>query len=174
MKLSPLQIKSLIAEARKAFAYLGAQARARGEEWDDSKEAFDRWRHREVFAACGRHGLSQATNDDFNLIKARFLTLRGEDGKSMEQLLKAGTDKQRQIRHSINSVLASGGLPDEYGHSIALDKWGVPMDDLNEKQLLQLVMTLRSRVRARSKKSAAPSNPCPSVSIRGSESNSPF
>lgn len=169
-KLSPLQIKALITEARKAFAYVGVKAVSAGLAWDDSNKAFDQWRRQVVMSTCGAPGLTHATNDDFRTIRSAFYSFQGRDDLALKDLLAADSEKERQLRHSIQSVLSSGGLPDEYGHSIALDKWGVPMDDLDQHQLLQLLMTLRARLKARAKKAARVS-PCPSVPVH---SENPF
>lgn len=162
-RLSPLQIKALIAEARKAFAHVGAQARARGEAWDDSKESFDQFRHRQVFEACGQPGLSKAANDHFNLIKARFLTLQAEDGRALEAILRAGSERPRQLTVLIERELARAGLPETYANSIAQDRFGIAhLEDLAESQLEQLLFTVRNRLAARRRK-AAEWNPCPSL-----------
>lgn len=159
--MSPKQTQSLILEGKESFAYIAAQARARGEEFDDSPAAFDAWRHAQVLAACGKTGLRDATNSDFNLILAAFQTARGADDKALNSLLKAGTEKVRQLRAVIWKTLERAGLPAEYAHAIALDRFGLTVDDLTEQQAKQLLSTVANRVRSRARRAASNPNPEP-------------
>jgi hypothetical protein len=168
--LSKKEIWPLIAEGRKSFAYIAAQARARGDAFDDSPAAFDAWRHEQVMAACRKPGLRDATHADFNLILAAFQTARGDDDKALNSLLKAGTEKVRQLRTVLWRKLESAGLPPEYAQSIALDKWGVPVADLTEPQTKQLLFTITNRVNARHRKAESPA-PAPVSTLHASTVN---
>jgi len=159
-KLSRKQIQVLVQACRKAFLHAATQARARGVWFDDSPAAFDAYRHALVMAACGKPGLTHASNDDFNLILAECQTAIGADDKALNSLLNAGTEKVRQLRAVLWGKLESAGLPAEYGQSIAIDRWGSTVEDLTEPQLKQILFTVVNRIRAKAKRHATP-NPEP-------------
>ena len=146
--LSTLQKSKLAQLARRAWQHAGRNAAG-------PLPDCDTWRRAEVFAACGRHGLTEATNADFNLIAARFHSVLGEDGIAFEELLRAGTEQRRQLEHVLLQVLHSAQLDQRYAETIARARWDKNVSDLSDREFEQLVMTIKSRARARQRRTEA-------------------
>lgn len=140
--LNAAQKAKLAQLARRAWQHVGRTAA-------ESRPDFDAWRRAEVFAACGKHGLTQATNADFNLIAARFHSLLGEDGVALNELLRAGTEQRRQMEAVLLRELGSAGLNQRYAESIARARFGANVSDLNDAQFRQLLITVKNRARAK-------------------------
>ena len=143
--LSSLQKSRLAQLARRAWQHLGRTA---AEPLPD----FDTWRRSEVYAACGKYGLSEATNDDFNLISARFLQHLGEDGQAFEMLMRATSEKRRQMEHVLLEVLSGAQLDQRYAESIARARWGKSVGELNDHEFGQLLVTVKNRARSKRRK----------------------
>lgn len=146
--LSLLQKSKLAQLARRAWLHLGKTA---AEPLPD----FDTWRRSEVFAACGRHGLTDATNGDFNLIAARLLQHLGEDGQAFEMLLRATSEQRRQMEVVLLGELQSAQLDQRYAEAIARGRWDKPVSDLDDREFRQLLITVKNRVRSKRKKMEA-------------------
>lgn len=143
--LSSLQKSKLAQLARRAWQHLGRTA---AEPLPD----FDAWRRAEVYTACGKYGLSEATNDDFNLIAARFLQHLGEDGEAFEMLLRATSEKRRQMEHVLLEVLSGAQLDQRYAESIARARWDKSVGELNDHEFEQLLVTVKNRAQSKRRK----------------------
>lgn len=153
--LSNLQKSRLAQLAARAFRRQCAIARGRGEEPDSSWRAHDVWRHQQVAAACGKMGLRCCGQDDFNLVEAHFLHLLGEDGRALQSLVA----HQAQPRSTAEAVLwrelqkaGDVGITRDYLAAICKRQFGCSLLDASERQLWNLVYTVRNRASARRKK----------------------
>lgn len=146
--LSQLQKAKLAQLARRAWQHLGKTAAV-------PLPDFDAWRRDQVFAACGKHGLTEATNADFNLIAAHLHSLLGEDGVALNELLRAGTEQRRQMEVVLLRELAGAGLDQRYAETIARARFGANVSNLNDAQLQQLLITVKARAKSKRKEMEA-------------------
>jgi len=66
--------------SNKQKASLAQLARRAWQVGSDPLPDLDTWRREQVFAACGKQGLSKCTQREFNLVAAHFHSLLGEEG----------------------------------------------------------------------------------------------
>ena len=143
--LSNKQKASLAQLARRAWQHVGSAAA-------DPLPDLDTWRRSEVFAACGKHGLSECTQREFNLVAAHFHSILGEDGIAMNELLRAGTERRRQMEMVLLRELESAHLPLSYAESISRSRFGVTVTETSDVQFQQLLITVKARARAKRRK----------------------
>ncbi len=146
--LTNLQKGNLAQLARRAYKYAGSRAA-------ETLPEFDQWRRAEVFAACGKHGLTDAGNSDFNHIAAHFHSILGEDGVALNELLRAGTERRRQMEVVLLRELDSAGFSQCYAEQISRARFGLAVADVSDAQFQMLLMTVKSRARAKRKQREA-------------------
>ena len=146
--LSARQKAVLCQIARRAFDKLTASNKIVG-------ISLDTFRHDEVERAVGRPGLRACGNDHYLPLCSHFESLTGEDGRALNHLLDAGTDKKRQIEHLIVAALAGANLPITYAEKIAQDKFKRGVMDCDERQLRFVLVTVKARVSSRSRSAVA-------------------
>lgn len=143
-KLSALQKSRLAMLARQAFDHLVNKGQLSGIAADD-------WRRDEVERVTGCPGLREAPASEFENLSAHFNDLAGRADVALNQLLRGQSNKSRQLQYVIRQKLAQANLPVEYAQSIALDKFRAPVDELDDRQLKQLLVTIAARASSRRK-----------------------
>ena len=169
------QKAALATLARTAFAEQTAQGKTGG-------VTSDQFRKIVVHNATeGRAtGLTSADRDDYLAIRRELLTLAGRDVDAFETALKESTHRRDQILFCVKRGAASvilGKLSDgwqeritddvsarmeAYISKIVTDRFDTGenwRDDLTEKQLIELSITLANRAAAKRKKAAAKAAP---------------
>ena len=123
--------------------------------------ACDDWRHEQVFIACGKAGLREATNKHYRAILAHFQRLCGQEQKAQSTWAKTGrvqgsteahdTHENREVARAIlrDLIASSQGLIGEgYVDAISRSKFAAKTPpDLAAAQLQELVITVRERLR---------------------------
>lgn len=168
--LSNTQKRYLSQLSDRAYNRLAALARGRGEEFPPSpggegwgeggpvsesklRAAF---RHDEVAKACGKLGLRCCSQDDYNAVKAHFLTLLGEDGRAFKEHVRAQSNGRRIVEHKIVQALAALGQRMPYAESICRRMYhGTGLADATDKQLWKLFYALQYQIN-RNAKAPAP------------------
>ena len=137
--------------------------------WGIQREAglagddFDVWRHEQVSIACGRAGLRDANQTHYRSILAHFQKLAGQEAKARETWAKTGrvkgspevhdTHENREVARAIIRDLIAGSdgvIGDAYVAAISRNKFaGRELLALTASELQQMVITLRSRLRAK-------------------------
>jgi hypothetical protein len=148
--LSKKQRVTLIQLAREL--YEKEWAREDGEGTRADAPDFDNFRHGEVYAAVGKSGLRACGQDDFLKVKAHLLHRLGRDGAALEALLRAGEEGRRRAWWLLNRAIgeaAGAGITRGYVEAISRAEYGRGIEDCSEKQLWQLMYTVRSRASAR-------------------------
>jgi len=115
---------------------------------------FDDWRHGICMEATGRPGLRVARNDDYRTLLAAFDTVRGEDGRAIKNLLLAQTER-RQLEAVLVDQMGMGGFKPAYAETISQARFKRGVMDLDERQLLGIIMTVKERVRRQKEKREA-------------------
>jgi hypothetical protein len=153
--LSPAQ-KAKLSIAAKAAWEIQREAGLTG----DDAEA---WRHEQVFIACGRAGLREATNKHFRSIEAHFAQLCGNEKQAQEKWSKTGrvqgsaeahdTHENREAARAIlrDLVAASAGaISEAYCETICRGKSaGKGLYQATALELQDVVKTISARVRAK-------------------------
>ena len=142
--LSKLQKARLAQLARAAFDYQSARGELSG-------ITADQYRHDECERATGCAGLRDCNASHYETLAAHFSDLAGHPDVALNHHLRGESNKRRQLLHVITQALAQHHLPIEYAASISLDKFHAPIDDLDERQLRQLLVTIKARVSKRRK-----------------------
>lgn len=147
--LTPLQVRTLAVEARRAFE---AQRKL-----GLAEESFDAWRHGAVQdAAPGRHGLRDLTQADFAPVRAWLRELA--DGQRAGCFRSpAADDNARRARWTLRREMAARsrifGGPDgveSYVADLFRRIHGTTMEEASAKQIWQVCYTLRNRANAKS------------------------
>lgn len=156
-----------LSKAQKAALSIAARAA-----WEIQREAGlagddpEVWRHEQVFIACGRAGLREATNNHFRSIEAHFARLCGNEKKAQDKWQKTGrvkgsteehdTHENREVARAIlrDLVTASNGLISEgYVDSISRSKFADRTQyELTALELQDLVITVRERLRKKTRR----------------------
>src|SRR5690242_7627915 len=103
------------------------------------------WRHEQVAAACGKLGLRCCGQTDYKRVEAHFLALLGEHGRAMRAHVDAETEPRRQAEAVLVRECERFGLRLGYAEAIARRQFGYGLYDCTEKQLWNLVFTVRNR-----------------------------
>jgi hypothetical protein len=153
--LTASQKTKLVIAARAAFEI----QREAGLAGDD----FEAWRHEQVFIACGRAGLREATNAHFRSIEGHFARLAGNEKKAREKWSKTGrvqgsteihdTHENRDLARALLRDLVAGSaglISDDYCEAICRDKSeGRGLFEASARELQNVVITVTSRLRAK-------------------------
>jgi hypothetical protein len=155
--LSNLQKRHLSQMARRALNRAAALARGRGETFAVDEQTY---RREEVIRACGKHGLRCCSQDDYKTIEAHFLDLLGDHGQAFNAQVQAATEKRRQAEAVLVRELAKAGLHISYANAICQRQFRCTIFDATERQLWNLVYTIRNRAAAKRRTSARTAS-CP-------------
>jgi hypothetical protein len=132
--------------ARRALASVRHAAEKRGETFTVTE---DDWRREQVELACGKHGLRCCSQDDYSTVKAHLLARLGRAAEAFEAHVRAATEKRRQAEAVLIRECEKADLRLSYADRICRDKFHCTVLDATEKQLWQMVFTIRNRARAR-------------------------
>lgn len=110
------------------------------------------FRHAEVARASGKAGLRCCSQDDYKRVEAHFLNLLGETGQALNAHLAAETEPVRQAEAVLRRECQRFGLALSYPAAICARQFRCPLAEATEKQLWNLVYTIRNRGNARQKK----------------------
>jgi hypothetical protein len=138
--------------ARRAFNRAAALARGRGEAPPADADA---WRREHVLAATGKLGLRCCGQSDYKLIEAHLLEVLGEHGRAFNAHVAALTNSHRQAEAVLmrEIELCADVIPGAlaYVTAICARQFKCSPLDASEKQLWNLIFTLRTRAAARRK-----------------------
>ena len=158
-KLTNGQKRQLSQENVKAFRFLGAKARGRGEPWpQENKAALDAFRHEQVALACGKPGLRCCSQSDFADVKAHYEDLLGEPGKAMATLVRGADNERRIWEHKLWRVTqeAEGlGWSRHYWTPLFRSKFKTTVLEADAATLRKMFYEINHRLRARRKAQAA-------------------
>jgi len=131
--LSPLQIKTLIALARKAFAHLCDKGAL-----SDSAE-FNAWRHQQCLQTVERGGLRECRNEDFLPLKAHFLRLQVREEEATSCLerheVEPRTWAMRQLQQACTAAADVMPRAMDYAYGFVKNKRHVMMVDADATTL---------------------------------------
>ena len=125
--------------ARRAWEQLAAVS------GQPSAVSFDDWRREQQAAACGKRSLRLATQNDYLLIRARFLDLLGESGEAFEDLVRQQSEGRRLAWNKLETACKERGLALAYPDAICRTEYKCGLEDATEQQLWRLVYTVRNR-----------------------------
>lgn len=163
-------------------ASLGMLAREAWEVWEgredflaanaelSASKCFESWRRYEQGKAVGIQSLRSATQSNYLDLKAHFLTLKGDGGAAVKAKLRAEEEPRILAYHKLQQALQERDLAPEYAEAICRNQFRCAVSDASEKQLWNLVFTIRNR-RKPIQKSAGPKYVQASL---GSLSDNPF
>lgn len=134
-------------EGREAFLETNGELSA--------SACFAAWRHWQQGLACGRQSLRECTGDDYQLLRAHFLTLAGLEASAARAQERHISNPQRIARYKLRQALAAAGLPLEYAAAVCRRQYRCTLDDASERQLWCLVFTVRNRTSAERRASRA-------------------
>lgn len=147
--LTPLQVRTLAAEARRAYETQRRLGLA--------DEDFDAWRHGAVQDAVpGRRGLRDLTQADFAPVRAWLRELAGGQRPGCRRSPSEDDDARRArwtLRRSMESHAGFFGGPDgveAYVADLFRRIHGTTMEEASARQIWQVFYTLRNRASARS------------------------
>lgn len=135
--------------------YLSQLARRAWQSAERETGDADSFRHAEVIRACGKHGLRCCSQDDYKRVEAHFLWLLGEDVKAFHANLRAETEPVRTARAVLERECGRFGFQLSYPAAICRQQFHVELNSASEKQLWNLVYTIRNRGAARRQSQAA-------------------
>lgn len=105
------------------------------------------WRHVEQGAAVGIQSLREMTQAHYGRVLAHFRALAG-DTTGAQGLLARDQDNPRRIaRYKLEQALRERGLGTGYAAQICRTQFRCTLDQASEKQLWNLVFTVRKRRR---------------------------
>lgn len=139
-------------------AFDRAAADADGQSFYDdfpSTRAREQFRHDEVAKACGKIGLRCCSQQDYKRVEAHFLNLLGEPGRAFNAHVRAETEAVRQAEAVLRRECQRFGFDLSYPAAICARQFRVTLADASEKQLWNLVYTVRNRGNARQRKAVA-------------------
>lgn len=114
------------------------------------------FRQAEVARACGKRGLRCCSQDDYKRVEAHFFWLLGEDVKALNAHLRAETEPVRQAEAVLKRECARFGFDLGYPAAICQRQFHVPLSEATDRQLWNLVYTVRNRGNARRKAAVQP------------------
>lgn len=158
-KLTNDQKRYLSQLSDRAFRFLGAKARGRGEVWpEDITANLATFRHDEVAKACGKLGLRCCSQDDYGAVKAHFLSLLGEDGRALKAHVEGANNPDRIAEWKLSQEIdaaAAVGITRRYAEEICKRQFGCTILEATTKQKWNLMFTIRNRAAAKRKGQAA-------------------
>jgi len=155
---SHLQKASLAQLAKRAGEHVAAQARARGEKFDDSTAGLNQWRREQVMIAIGKPGLTACVNADWNAVAAHFESLLGNDDRALNHLLRQESESRRQAEFVLVREMERAGFGPAYVDTICRSQFKCPVADATPDQLRKLTFTIRNRSVARRRKAEVAAN----------------
>ena len=121
-------------------------AQARGEPIPDcgcGAKPAESYRHNQVIAACGRHGLCCCTQDHYADVKARFLDLLGHPARAFNAAVKGATNNQRVWQWKIIRRCEQFGVRLATADGICRRMThGLSLDDADERALKNVFFKL--------------------------------
>lgn len=176
-KLTNDQKRILSQLSDRAFRFLGAKARGRGEQWPppdlspsplegeragercpSESEILRRFRHAEVAKATGKLGLRCCSQDDYGNVKAHFLNLLNEPGKAFTAHVAGANNDDRIAEWKLDQEIraaADVGITRRYAEEICKRQHGCTILEASTKQKWNLMFTIKNRASARRKDQAA-------------------
>ena len=158
-KLTNDQKRYLSQLSDRAFRFLGAKARGRGEPWpDDTTANLAAFRHAEVAKATGKLGLRCCSQDDYASIKAHFLNLLNEPGKAFTAHVAGANNDHRVWEHKLWKVTQEAealGWSRHYWTPIFRAKFKTTVLEADTATLRKMFYEITNRIRARRKERAA-------------------
>jgi hypothetical protein len=103
------------------------------------------WRHQQVAAACGKVGLKCCDQYDYKRVEAHFLELLGNHGGAMRAHVQAETEPRRQAEAVLVRECERFGVRLAYAVAICQRQFRCGLFDATEKQIWNLVFTVRNR-----------------------------
>jgi len=138
-----------------------------GPELDGISEAD--FRHQEVAAACGKLGLRCADQNDYKLIEGHLLEKLGRHGAAFNAQVRAATEPRRLVEHKILQACQEFGFGLGYADAICrAQNHGAGLDNVEEKRLWFVFITIRNRGNGRKKAARAAANVAQASSPAGS------
>jgi len=131
--------------------YLSQLARRAWEAAEREVGTPEEFRHAEVARACGKAGLRCCSQDDYKHVEAHLLDLCGEPGKALAAHVAAVTQPRREAEAVLARACREAGLQLGYAAAICQRQFHCTLGDANERQLWNLVYTVRNRGRAKQK-----------------------
>lgn len=142
------QKRYLSQEAERAYRFLAAKARGRGEEWDMSAKAIAAWRHAQVAVAVQKIGLRCCSQADYSAVKAHFQHLLGADGKALRSMVRAQSEEQRQAEWKVLKACEALGRPLHYADAICRRMFrGLALLDASPGQLWKVLAALNYEIK---------------------------
>jgi hypothetical protein len=143
--LSNIQKRDLILLAKRAWNAWGAQRMAEGQE----VMGFDDWRHNEQRMAVERRSLTLCTQEDFNFLRAHYLSLLGKGDVANALRIKAEGEPRQWALHRLQAECdkAADVLPHarEYVGGFLRKARGCTLDNASPKALWHGIYLIRRR-----------------------------
>lgn len=154
MLLTRLQKREIVRLARSAWQRSAERVPLLESNKELSKSAVEAaWRHVEQGKAMGgRQSLTEATQRDYEPLRAHFLRLCGAEAAADKALMRAATDGQRRALYLLRCALRERALDERYAAAICRTQFRCELDDASEKQLWNLIFTVRNRRKASQQK----------------------
>lgn len=151
--LSHKQKAHLSQLASRAYHRAAAMARGRGEPaWDMSYKAVNEYRHAEVIKAVGKNGLRCCSQLDYKAVEGHFLNLLGQVKPAFRAHMRSATEPHRQAEAILTIAIrqaADVGITAAYAEAICKTQNKCHILECDEKQLWNLIYTIRNRAAAR-------------------------
>jgi hypothetical protein len=148
MLLSKFQKRELARLAHQAWLRLPERAALLESNAGMSSSAVETaWRHAEQGKAMGgvRQSLTQATQRDYLLLRAHFMRLCGLEAAADKALAQAATDGGRRALFLLRRELGERGLNESYAAAICRTQYRCSLTQATEKQLWNLIFTIKHR-----------------------------
>lgn len=145
--------------SHKQKSYLSQLARRAWETAEREVGAPEDFRHTEVARACGKAGLRCCSQDDYKHVEAHLLDLCGEPAKAFNAHVAATTQPVRQAEAVLARACREAGVELGYAAAICQRQFRCPLAEASERQLWNLVFTVRNRGHARKRAAHQPSTP---------------
>lgn len=119
-------------------------------------KAYDHWRKTIQQEVTGKSSMRDMVNDDYNLLRARWLWIMGRQGDSLRATAASTEEGERRLRYKIQQAAESHGLPHPaYAEQLSQDKFGKRLALLDEAQLTQVIATINNRGRHSNRRKTA-------------------
>lgn len=144
----PVGSSALLDNRQKAaIGQLARKAAARQGLRFESTKVFDAWRRGEQLAAVGKESLRGCSQNDYKPLMAHFYALAGESGAAFDAQLMSQMEPKRVALFKLGQMCDGAGVTMGYAAAIARARWKCAIDDLEPKQIWQLVFTIKNRKR---------------------------